>query len=120
MKRLMNEYAAVNDQLVAVDGADHPDPNGELYASLIAKEQRILNVIQRVDDTRRSEAMRKEDRVAPLLSAYIKGFASFVDGVIRYTSTGNYDNLLSLIASSDGMVYMGTLFIGIAIVLAMF
>lgn len=118
----MNEYASVNDQLQKINDPDQPQASGsgDVYSDLMAKEQRVLDLIRRVDDTRRLEAINGDDKLAPLLAAYVKGLASFVDRALRYSASGQHANLLSLVSSSDGMVYAGTLLVAISVLMMFF
>ena len=89
----------------------------DAYASLMEKEQSVLDLVRRVDDTKRADALRDADRVAPLAHAFFAGFSGFLARLIHYASTGSTEQVVGLVSSPDGMIYAGTLAALIGVVL---
>lgn len=94
------------------------DAADDLYASITSKEDNVLNVIRRLDDTRREEALRSSDRIAPIVDAFGKGITRFLARLVHYSSAGAYDEVAGLIKSPDGLVYTGVLVTLVALVVA--
>lgn len=89
--------------VAAVGGAESDD----VYASLMSKEHAVLDLIRRVDDTKREEALQTSDKIAPLARAFIEGFSKFVARLLHYASSGAHGEVIGLVSSPDGMVYVG-------------
>jgi hypothetical protein len=107
----MNEYASL-DTVLSVPNEntrtlDAHQKSDDAYASLMAKEDKILDLIRLVDDTKREDALRKSDSVSPMVLASVEGFASFFTGLIHYGISGADKEFLALATSSDGMIYIG-------------
>lgn len=112
----MELHTAFKDELdgdagLVGDGTVQPvnKAASELYASLINREQSVLDLVRRVDDTRRTEALRQADRVAPLVNAFLGGLSGFLTRFLHYLSRGATDELTGLVTSPDGMIYAGVL-----------
>lgn len=118
----MEEHAALKADLDEVDrlGSGGFEGNGEqvgdMYASLVKKEESVLNLIRRIDDTNREQAMRDSDKIYPLLTAFIQGGYSFTRRVIHYASVGSTREIAGLITSADGLVYCGAILIVLSVV----
>lgn len=91
--------------------------NDKMYTDLMSKEDSVLQLVRRVDETRREEALRSADRVAPLVSAYVAGLSKFIARLMHYLSSGATEEAASLIRTPDGLVYAGTLMVAVSIVL---
>jgi hypothetical protein len=88
-----------------------------MYASVMAKETSVLELVRRLDDTRRAEALKASDKIAPLVMAFAEGVSGFMARLIHYLSTGATKEAVALVTSPDGMVYAGTLLLLFSIVL---
>lgn len=99
---------------VAAVGGDTAD---DLYASLMSKESNVLDLIRRVDDTRRSEALQKAEHIAPLASAFASGLAGFTARLVHYSSKGAINEVVGLCTSPDGMIYSGVILVVVTIFL---
>ena len=122
----MDLHAAFKDEIdgdagVVGDGSVQPinKSASELYASLVNREQNVLDLVRRVDDTKRAEALRHADRVAPLVNAFLAGFSGFLTRFLHYLSSGATNELIGLVTSPDGMVYAGVLVAACGIVIMM-
>lgn len=83
------------------------DGQNELYASLMSKEHDVLELIRRVDDTKRESALRASDKVAPVIKAFVANAGKFVARLVHYASIGAYSQVIGLLSTPDGMVYAG-------------
>lgn len=113
LQRASDSSFGTGEPVAAVGGSASED----LYASLMSKEDNVLDLIRRVDDTKRQDALRKSDRVAPLFSSFVSGISGFIARLVHYTSKGSLDEAIGLITSPDGMVYTGVLIAIVALVL---
>lgn len=88
-----------------------------LYASIMAKEANVLELVRRLDETNREQALKTSDKVAPLLKAFAQGASRFLARLMHYLSVGAFDQATSLIVSPDGMVYSGAILITMSLLL---
>lgn len=101
------------EPVAAVGGSASED----LYASLMAKESNVLELVRRVDETKREDALRKAEMLAPLASSFLSGITGFIARLVHYGSRGATQEALGLITSPDGLIYSGTLVVAISIIL---
>jgi len=114
--------AAPFGDILAHDRRDGPYPSaaesGDLYASVMAKEASVLELVRRLDDTRRAEAIRSSDKIAPLVMAFAKGVSGYMARMVHYLSSGATKEAIALATSPDGMVYTGAIVLFISAILA--
>lgn len=91
--------------------------SSDMYASLMAKENNVLDLVRRVDETKRADALRDADQLAPLARAFFAGISGFLARLVHYASSGSTRELFGLLSSADGMIYAGTLLAVLGIVL---
>lgn len=108
------DAASSNAEPVAAVGGSASD---DLYASLMAKESNVLELVRRVDETNREDALKKADRLAPLASSFLAGITGFLARLVHYSSRGATQEALGLITSPDGLIYTGTLIVALSIIL---
>ena len=121
----MDSATATFDALLAADTdkTQGPGPNpaapaqDDLYSSVMAKEASVLELVRRLDDTRRAEAMKASDKVAPMVMAFAEGVSAFVARLMHYMSSGATKEAIALVSSPDGMIYAGTLVLLFSILL---
>jgi hypothetical protein len=115
--------ALLGDQNGGLDRPAGPGPSPDashgdgLYASVMAKEASVLELVRRLDETRRAEAMKQSDKIAPLANAFAEGVSGFMARLIHYLSVGATNEAVSLVTSPDGMVYAGTLILLFSLIL---
>ena len=100
----------------------HPDtpPQDSLYASVMAKEASVLELVKRLDDTRRFEAIKDSDKIAPLLMSFVEGLSTFMARIVHYLSAGATNEAVALATSADGMVYTGAIVLVLSLLLVFF
>lgn len=91
----------------------------DMYAALVSKEHAVLDLVRRVDDTKREEAIRSTDHIAPLATAFVSGVSGFLARLVHYISQGSYKEVVGLVTSPDGMVYAGVMIATLSLVFAM-
>ena len=99
---------------VAAVGGDGSD---DLYASIMSKEDNVLELIRRMDETRRSEALNRAENLVPLFHAFVSGMSTFTARLVHYSSKQAFSEVVGLITSPEGMVYTGTALVVLAILL---
>lgn len=126
----MDEYAAFNATLdsntafagsrdsvyapiTAVDGSADDD----VYSALMSKENDVLDLIRRVDDTKRQDALKSSDQIAPFIRAFSSGYARFLARLVHYLTAGAHAEVVGLVSGSEGMVYTGVTIALIGIVI---
>ena len=90
----------------------------DVYSTITNKEDKVLDLIRRMDDTQREQVVRATDRISPLVSAFASGFSSFLARLVHYGSNASGAEVVGLISSPDGLVYTGFIVIVLAIILA--
>lgn len=120
----MNGATAAFDAMLDTPKTGVPEPHSalgntkdELYASVMAKEANVLELVRRMDETRREEALKSSDKIAPMLKTFAEGVSRFLARLMHYISVGAYDEATNLIVSADGMVYSGAILIAVSVLL---
>lgn len=90
----------------------------DLYSSVMAKESAVLDLVRRMDETRREEALKSSDKIAPMVVAFAEGVSGYMARLLHYLSRGANEEALALVTSPDGMVYTGVLLLLVSLVLA--
>ena len=90
----------------------------DMYATLVSKEHAVLDLVRRVDDTKREEAIRSSDHIAPLAAAFVSGVSGFLARLVHYVSQGSYKDAMGLVTSPDGMVYAGVMIAVLSLIFA--
>lgn len=96
------------------------DAGTDVYAEVMQKEHKVLDLIHRVDDTRREELIRRADTLMPMLNAFVGGMGSFVRRLSYYAQNGQNENARGLLFSDDGLVYGGVALVAFTILLVLF
>ena len=99
--------------VAAVGGSSSDD----LYSSLISKENNVLELIRRVDETKREDALQKSDRLIPLASSFLAGVSGFAARLVHYASNRSGNELVGLLTSPHGMIYAGAIVVFVTFVL---
>jgi len=93
------------------------DGNDDMYASLMSKEDNVLELIRRMDETRRSEVLSRSEKLVPLFHAFVSGMSSFVARLVHYSSNQAFGEVIGLCTSPEGMIYTGTALVVLALIL---
>lgn len=105
----MQEYATLRDEVLGSDAST-------VYSNLMGKEDKVLDLIGRMDETHRMEVLgRSEQRVSQFARAFVDGISTFVHRVMYYAAQGSFENVASLLTSPDGLVYTGVFVIAITL-----
>lgn len=93
------------------------DPAGDLYASIMTKEDKVLDLIRRVDETKREDALAKADQLVPLASSFLSGMSNFLARAMHYATRGAHVELGGLLGTPEGMIYSGVFLAAVCLVL---
>lgn len=117
--QFVSQLSSESQPSTAEYGPAPVEASQDMYASIMSKESNVLDLIRRVDDTKRETALKSVDRITPLFTAFLSGMSSFITRLIHYTSTGSARESVALVTSPDGMLFTGVIIVVISVVLAL-
>lgn len=92
----------------------------DIYSDIMSKENNVLDLIRRVDDTERERRLSENDNLVPMVQSFIVGISSFIARASHYASAGNTTLLMGMLSSAEGLIYMGVLLMVVSVVVSIF